>query len=174
VRSRITGMRKGSTDEHLHLHSLRVAERLRQHGYPRDVVLAGLLHDIVEDGDATLSELRRLGFSRRTVRLVDLASHDPTDGDKNRRWALMVERLRRANDRDAWAVKICDLIDNMNGCWMMPKEDRRLFFLQVKAPVFLLLTHAAFGKTKLYGEMVQAFAQHGYRRYRRILEGLEL
>jgi len=31
--------------------------------YPRDVVLAGLLHDIIEDGGATLSELRSFGFS---------------------------------------------------------------------------------------------------------------
>lgn len=169
VRERIRGFRKGSTDESLHLHSFRVAGILKRHGYPAEVVLAGVLHDIVEDGETTLEELRRRGFSKRTVRLVDLASHDGEDGDKDRRWARMTERLRRAGDRDAWALKICDLIDNLQGSARLPDRDRRDFFLQVKAPVFLRLTRPMFRNTALYGELLDVFTRQGYAVYREIL-----
>ena len=157
--------------ERLHLHSFRVATRLRRHGYRQDVVLAGLLHDIVEDGGTTLKELRDLGFSTRTVRLVDLATHDPNDTDKNRRWVLLVEKLRHANDREAWALKVCDLIDNLNGCATLPMEERRRFFLDVKGPIFLRLSYPWLSRTSLYRELVDAFTRNAAERYRKILRG---
>jgi len=79
------------------------------------------------------------------------------DGDKNRRGADGGEAPPRGRPR---CVGGEDLRSHRQPEWMLDdaKEDRRLFFLQVKAPVFLLLTHATFGKTKLYGDLVRAFA----------------
>lgn len=171
VRERIHGARKGVPDEPLRRHSFRVAARLRRHGYSRVVVLAGLLHDIVEDGATSLSELRALGFPERTVRLVDLASHDTTDEDRRRRWARMVARLHRVNDADAWALKSSDLIDNLNGCATIPDEEKRRFFLDVKGPMFLRLAYPVLGKTALYGELIEAFTRHALAHYRSNLRG---
>ncbi|MEW6363961.1 MAG: HD domain-containing protein [Acidobacteriota bacterium] len=169
IRQRIKGLRKGATDQMLYRHSIRVSDRLRRHGYPKDVVLAGLLHDIVEDGDTTLAELRGLGFSSRTVRLVDLSSHDRSDTDKNRRWARMVDRLRRARDPDAWALKTCDVIDNLYGCPTIPDEEKRWFFVEVKGPMFLRLVYPVLGRTRLYEELVDASTEFANARFRRLL-----
>lgn len=41
-------------------HSIRVYDSLRDHGFGEDVQMAGLLHDIVEDGNYTFEQLKEL------------------------------------------------------------------------------------------------------------------
>lgn len=50
-------------------HARAVAEMLREHG--AEAVMAGLLHDVVEDTDVTLDDLRAGGFSEHVVTAVD-------------------------------------------------------------------------------------------------------
>lgn len=84
-----------------------------EHGYGPEVCLAGLLHDIVEDGGVSLDELRAAGFSERVVELVDLCSHDASIEGNDARWVVMMARLVQAGDSDAWAIKVADLVDNL-------------------------------------------------------------
>ena len=63
VKTQISGVRKGTTDVPNWTHSSRVRDILRVHGFSDEVILAGLLHDIVEDGGVSLDELRKMGFS---------------------------------------------------------------------------------------------------------------
>ena len=174
VSQRIPGVRKGST-EPAHQHSLRVAERLARHGYARDIVLAGLLHDVVEDGETLLQDLRNMGYSARTLEIVDLSSHDmnaphATAFEKDRRWAGMVSRLERAQDADAWAVKVCDLIDNLIGSVSLP-PDRRAAFTNLKGPTYLTLSRPLLGQTPLWTELLETFTAPGLAQYRALLEG---
>lgn len=174
VTQKIPGVRKGTT-EPAYQHSLRVAERLTRHGFDHDVVLAGLLHDIVEDGETTLEELHGMGFSKRTLRIVDLSSHNLTvpNGtalEKDQRWAGMVARLERAGDADAWAVKVCDLIDNLIGSVTLPPE-RRAVFLELKGPVYLRLSRPLLGQSALWTELLEVYTTPGLERFRVLLEG---
>lgn len=50
-------------------HVRRVAGRIRDHG--QWAYMAGLLHDVVEDTETTLDDLRRLGYPRQVVEAVD-------------------------------------------------------------------------------------------------------
>lgn len=50
VKSKILGTRKGSKYLPNCDHSLRVYESLKKHGFDEDTQMAGLLHDIIEDG----------------------------------------------------------------------------------------------------------------------------
>ena len=164
IAERIPGTRKGAL-EAAWIHSRRVSERLARHGYELDVILAGLLHDIVEDGNTSLHELLDLGFSSRTVQLIDLSSHDESIADKDERWAQMVYRLERANDSDAWAVKVCDLIDNLHGSIGLGLERRAVFF-EVKAPTYLSLSRVSLQMNVLWLELLEAFCEPGIERYR--------
>ena len=184
VSSRILGNRKNST-EPAWQHSQRVAHSLEYHGFSSDVILAGWLHDLVEDSDpqqpVTLEGLTALGFSDRTVALVDLATHSSsvdhaqklTQHQKDQRWARMLERLEAAADADAWAVKLSDVTDNLRGCHVMPTH-RQIVFYQLKAPVYLELSAGLLGQTSLYAELLEEFVT-GARRlglglYRDLLE----
>jgi len=72
------------------LHPLEVAQLLRNRGYPDHVVAAGVLHDVIEDTDATHAELERR-FGGEVARLVSSVS-EPDDGSYGER----KERLREA------------------------------------------------------------------------------
>lgn len=71
------GQRRDSDFAPFILHPLEVAVLLRNRGYPDDVVAAGLLHDAIEDTDATVDELRER-FGARVAELVSALSDDET------------------------------------------------------------------------------------------------
>jgi len=56
-------------------HPRAVAEALREHG--DHAVMAGLLHDIVEDTTVTLDYLRQLGYPAEVVAAVDSVTRRP-------------------------------------------------------------------------------------------------
>ena len=67
---------------------------------------AALLHDVVEDTDITLVELRELGFSSVVLEVVDLLTKKP--GEK---YADFI--LRAASNPIAARVKLADIADNL-------------------------------------------------------------
>jgi len=150
VRERITGHRKGLPDAPAYEHSLRVGELLReQDGYVSDLALAGLLHDIVEDGGISLEELKTQGFNDEIVHLVDLCSHDTDIRDSNIRWVNMVARLANEGNTQAWSIKLADIYDNLHESHALNPERRR-FMVETKAPLLLALTKDKLGETELW------------------------
>jgi (p)ppGpp synthase/HD superfamily hydrolase len=145
VMDHIKGFRKGLPDEMNAFHSFRVRDLvMRDHHWDdpdHDLFLAALLHDIVEDGGISLTELKNIGFSNRTVELVDLCSHDLNRKDSTERWVLMMARLIGAHDEDAWRIKLADLMDNLMQSRGLSEENRR-FMVEVKAPLMLRLAKA--------------------------------
>jgi hypothetical protein len=116
-----------------------------------------------------------MGYSARTLEIVDLSSHDlsvasGTALEKDRRWAGMVARLERASNADAWAVKVCDLIDNLIGSVTLP-PDRRAVFLELKGPTYLALSRPLLGQSALWTELLEAFTAPGLARFRALLDG---
>lgn len=143
VRTRITGTRKGS-DALQFKHSFRVAETLRRFEYGDDAVLAGLLHDIIEDSDTTFDELRAMGFSGRVIELVGLCTHKDEIENTDARWTEMIGRLIVARDEDAWAIKAADLADNVHDSDSM-REERKRFMRAVKGPLLLAASKDVIG-----------------------------
>lgn len=80
-------------------HVREVARRLEKHG--DEAVMAGLLHDIVEDTDVTLEQLRAMGFPEAVVRAVDAVTW--RDGE-----AYMDLIARAAADPLGRLVKLAD------------------------------------------------------------------
>ncbi len=147
VKDRIKGDRKGMTNEPNYLHSFRVQKIVMEchEGKPDyDLYLAAGLHDVVEDGGVTLEELRELGFSKRTIHLVDLCTHDKAVENHTQRWILMMARLIEANDADAWSIKLADMADNVGQSRGL-KPENRIFMREARAPILLRLTEGLTG-----------------------------
>jgi (p)ppGpp synthase/HD superfamily hydrolase len=96
-------------------HPVQVSIILAFHGFPIEVVIAGLLHGIVEDCGY---ELRRIAwrFGERVSGIVDALSEHKVNGrGKKRPWGERkweaLERLRQADDEVA-AVKAADTLHN--------------------------------------------------------------
>lgn len=99
---------EGETDEtgepHIE-HITRVAGILREKGANTDAVAVAWLHDLVEDTDVTLDDLREMGFTEPIVDAVDLLTHE--EGQS------LEEHLARVRGDDlARAVKHADLTDH--------------------------------------------------------------
>lgn len=69
--------------------------------------VVAVLHDVVEDTDVTLDDLRRGGFPPDVVDAVDLVTRRDDES-----YEQFIERL--APDPIARAVKLADLADNMD------------------------------------------------------------
>ncbi len=136
LQTRISGTRKGLPNTLLYRHSERVETLLRENGQDDVTCLAGLLHDIIEDSDTTAEELSTLGFSDEVIELVKLCSHDKEILNKDLRWMLMIVGLVEAKNKEAWAIKIADVLDNIKESYAMKKE-RAQFMINVKIPLIL-------------------------------------
>lgn len=74
-----------------------------------------LLHDVVEDSETTLNDLRAAGFPETVVQAVGLLTHDPAEP-----YLDYVARIR--SNPLALAVKRADLIHNMDTSRLEPGE----------------------------------------------------
>ena len=72
-----------------------------------DVQIAGMLHDVVEDSDLTIDDLRARGVSERSLAAVALVSNNLGSGD----YLEHIEVI--CKDADATVVKIADNLHNM-------------------------------------------------------------
>jgi (p)ppGpp synthase/HD superfamily hydrolase len=100
-------------DEPYVYHCLRVGSLVGDYTNDEDLVIAGVLHDIVEDTEATLDDVRRW-FGNDVANLVDELTNDLKQlrlmGKRN----YMFEKFSNLSD-GALIVKSLDRLDNLTG-----------------------------------------------------------
>lgn len=105
------GQRRKVDDLPYIAHPYRVAMLLKDYNCPNHVVIAGLLHDIVEDTNGTFTELTNL-FGDEVTTLVRYV----TELDKNKSWE---ERKQHSIDKikhaplEAKLITCADKVDNL-------------------------------------------------------------
>ncbi|HEV7567353.1 MAG TPA: HD domain-containing protein, partial [Microbacteriaceae bacterium] len=138
--------RKGTEFPYV-VHPFRVAEILSQFGLADEVVVAGFLHDTVEDTEASQATIRE-EFGERVAELVSFAS----EPDKTLAWKPRkehtIETLRTASDFEALGLVAADKLDNIRALednlrrqkgsvvWKMfnaPKADQRWYYRAIAA-----------------------------------------
>lgn len=102
--------RKGAAQEPYVNHVLEVAELLAAHGAPTVAIVAGLLHDVVEDTEVTPAELEA-SFGPEVAAVVAEATDDKTLPKETRK-ALQVSKAPHKSDA-AKQLKLADKISNL-------------------------------------------------------------
>ena len=70
-------------------------------------LMAAVLHDVIEDSETTLDDLRRLGLPEEVIQVVSLLTHDEADS-----YEEYVHRLKP--NPIARKIKLADLLHNMD------------------------------------------------------------
>ena len=113
-----SGVLRGTGEPYI-CHCLRVARFVTEWGFESDVIMAAMLHDVVEDCDTPLSEIREF-FGSNVAEIVDvvtaLSDKDFTDHTltKAQKDILSDAHLQRKMNDKALYVKIADRLDNLN------------------------------------------------------------
>jgi guanosine-3',5'-bis(diphosphate) 3'-pyrophosphohydrolase len=102
--------RKG-TDFPYVIHPIRVAALLSRYGYAEHVVVAGFLHDVVEDTNQELSDVER-AFGRRVASLVRAASEPNKEAPWRERKEHTIACVRDGAPRTALSLIAADKLDN--------------------------------------------------------------
>jgi (p)ppGpp synthase/HD superfamily hydrolase len=136
ARAHRTQVRKG-TDIPYIVHPVQVALILLRHGFDEDLVVAGVLHDTVEDTDVEAEDIRSR-FGAEVAALVAAVSEAKVDGDGARRpWrtrkAEQVAHLERADARVA-ALKAADALHNLQSTLADLKTVGAAVFQRFNAP----------------------------------------
>lgn len=94
------------------VHPFAVARTVEAFGYRPEVVAAALLHDVVEDTDATLNDIMdRFGSDVASLVAMVTDVSVPSDGNRAARKAIDREHLAQAS-HEGKAIKLADTIDN--------------------------------------------------------------
>jgi len=100
-------------------HSIRVGVYLYDHGYSENVVLAGLLHDVIEWSSAT-EDIVQDEFGEEVLRLILANTKDDTIADKHEKTDELIQRCLK-NGQDALIVKTADILDSFK--WYASKDN---------------------------------------------------
>jgi (p)ppGpp synthase/HD superfamily hydrolase len=104
-------------------HVIRVWMRLvaRWPSISMDAQHAALLHDSMEDCGVTADRLRALGYSERTIRIVELlSSNQPMYAGMT--YQQKIEAIAGSGDYDAIKVKLADNSDNSDPSRPLPPD----------------------------------------------------
>ena len=106
-------------------HPARTAKTLAKHKHGAHVIVAALLHDVVEDTDVTIDDLVSL-FGLDIANLVDSVTKVPSNAcvtkDESRSRSLAKLRKSMASDTRVAELKIADRLDNMRTLDVMPRR----------------------------------------------------
>jgi (p)ppGpp synthase/HD superfamily hydrolase len=108
-----TQKRKGGDIPYI-VHPVHVSVILLRHGFSEDIVIAGLLHDVVEDQDVPLDDIEA-EFGAEVAEMVAVLSEKKLEGGVERPWEIRkrekLEQLHTAT-LGTVAVKAADSLHN--------------------------------------------------------------
>mgnify|MGYP001824179600 CR=1 FL=1 len=109
------GQQRKYTGEPYIVHPIAVADRVRANGGNANMVAAALLHDVLEDTDATVAEIEGMTNKEVAMLVVELTDQYTKEfyPELNRatRKGLEARRLAKVSD-EAKAIKLADMADN--------------------------------------------------------------
>jgi len=118
-------------------HPMRVASLLDEHEYRQEVLAAALLHDVVEDSETTLEELRA-EFGDEVAGLVGALTDDESIDSYRERKAEHRERVAAA-DGEAMAIYGADKLTNTSTLRATYAEEGEEVRREFKVPLELKL-----------------------------------
>lgn len=136
------------------LHSIRVGMDLYRRGYEKRIVIAGLLHDVLEDTDVSKDEINSK-FGKDVSDIVEATSFDGDIEDYADRYHDTLDRCFKKG-RDAVLVKAVDTLDNSDYYHVAGSDELRSKLLE-KMKYFIDNAEPCIGNEPIYQELRDKF-----------------
>lgn len=151
--------KSGQNSKPVILHSLRVGMYLLELGYDADIVIAGILHDLIEDSDVTFEDIKNT-FSEKIAKWVKAVSFDPEIKDPVKQYKEMFKRTAAAG-RGAIIVKAADLFTNSFYIKLVPELEKQKMLIR-KIKYFLTLSQN-FSKESVFIKLQKRYQEEENR-----------
>jgi guanosine-3',5'-bis(diphosphate) 3'-pyrophosphohydrolase len=138
------------------LHSMRVGFHLYNLGYNKDLVIAAILHDVIEDTDVESKEIEKK-FSRKVLKLVEANSFDKRIKNKTERYKENFKRCSKAG-KDALIIKAADFFDNLD-YYHLSLTEKLVKFLFEKLKYFIDISRDKLKNETLYNDLVKKYKE---------------
>ena len=110
------------------LHSLRVGIYLLESGYETDIVITGILHDLIEDSEVSFNDIKN-NFSSDIATWVEAVSFKPDINDPIEQYREMFKRTISAG-KIPTIVKAADILANSIYIHLVPDLEKQRMLLQ--------------------------------------------
>ncbi len=105
------GDQKRKSGEPYYSHPLEVAYMISEHNLKTDVIVASILHDIIEDTEVTVGMIFD-NFGWRIAEMVDRLTRDRPDGTKLTIEEIITNAYKKA-DKEVLLIKLIDRLHNI-------------------------------------------------------------
>ncbi|MEI6266967.1 MAG: HD domain-containing protein [bacterium] len=136
------------------LHSIRVGIMLSAMDKPDDVVIAGILHDLIEDTDVTIEEIKK-SFGDKVADLVLACTFDPTVTDKTEQYKDAFLRSLKLG-KDSLEIRAVDIYTNSFFYKFNPKKANEFNYVMDKMKYFLSISQGIIDK-HIYFQLRQRY-----------------
>jgi len=130
------GYQKRKSGEPYYSHPLEVAYMISDYNLKTDLIVASILHDIIEDTEVTAGMILD-NFSWRITEMVDMLTRDRPDGKK-----LSVEEILnnayQKQDEEVLLIKLFDRLHNLTTLDTMTDEKKKKIALETLGSFVLL------------------------------------
>lgn len=132
------------------LHSLNVAFYLLEYGYGLKIIQAAILHDLIEDSDVKIGEIKSK-FGKEISRLVDSLTFKSDIEDKKKQYQELFTRTNQAG-KGALIVKCADIFVNSLYINLVANKNKEVFLLN-KIQYFLNLSKSKISKEAVWRDL---------------------
>ncbi len=105
------------------LHGIKVGIRLMELKESKEILIAGFLHDLLEDTDCKIEEIKEQ-FGERVAVLVTAFTFDRSIKDYKERWHNLISNIKRVG-RDALIIKLVDQIKNLPYYMLISDDEKK-------------------------------------------------
>ncbi len=117
--------RKNEIDKPYVIHAIDVGNILEEYGFGKDIIVAGYLHDVIEDTGYTKEDVEKI-FGKKIVLLVMFASEDDRSLPWEERKKSFIDKIK-AGSISQKAIICADKISNLEDCLNVAGKNQSVF-----------------------------------------------
>ena len=148
----------GNNPKPVIIHSIRVGMLLYNLNYSKDIIIGGILHDILEDTAVTPDEIKEK-FGDKGAQLVQACSFDKSIDDKKDQYVEATERCSNAG-KEALIIKSADFIDNIPYTLNKSPENINYDFLYAKTKHFIDTAKQIIFEEPIFKQLEEIFSKN--------------